>query len=140
GRRSPLHWSGDFFRSGCDPRASERALTSPPTHYAHSGDASIAYQVFGSGSLDLVLINGPASHLELMWEEPSTARCFERLGTFARVIMFDRRGTGLSDSVTRPPTLEQQVDDLIAVLDEVGIERTAIWGASDLGLSAMFAA
>jgi class 3 adenylate cyclase len=115
-------------------------LTSPPTHYAHSGDASIAYQVFGSGSQDLVVINGPASHLELMWEEPSTARCFEQLSSFARIVLFDRRGTGLSDSVTRPPTLEQQMDDLIAVLDATGIERTALWGASDLGLSALFAA
>ncbi len=115
-------------------------MTSPPTHYAHSGDASIAYQVFGRGSHELVLINGPASHLELAWEEPGTAHCFERLGSFARVVMFDRRGTGLSDPVTRPPTLEQQMDDLIAVLDAVGIERTALWGASDLGLSALFAA
>jgi class 3 adenylate cyclase/pimeloyl-ACP methyl ester carboxylesterase len=115
-------------------------LSSPLTHYAHSGDASIAYQVFGSGSHDLVLINGPASHLELMWEEPNTARCFGRLGSFARVVMFDRRGTGLSDSVTRPPTLEQQMDDLCAVLDAVGVQRTALWGASDLGLSALFAA
>ncbi len=115
-------------------------MTSPLTQYAHSGDASIAYQVFGSGSHDLVVINGPASHLELIWEEPNTARCFERLGSFARVVLFDRRGTGLSDSVTRPPTLEQQMDDLIAVLDAVGIERTAVWGASDLGLSALFAA
>jgi class 3 adenylate cyclase/alpha-beta hydrolase superfamily lysophospholipase len=115
-------------------------LTSPPTQYAHSGDASIAYQVFGSGSIDLVVINGPASHLELMWEEPATARSFERLGSFARVLMFDRRGTGLSDPVSRPPTLEQQMDDLIAVLEAVGIERTAVWGAGDLGLSALFAA
>jgi class 3 adenylate cyclase len=115
-------------------------LTSPLTQYAHSGDASIAYQVFGGGAQDLVLINGPASHLELLWEEPNTARCFERLGSFARVVLFDRRGTGLSDSVTRPPTLEQQMDDLIAVLDAVGVERTALWGASDLGLSALFAA
>jgi pimeloyl-ACP methyl ester carboxylesterase len=115
-------------------------LTSPPTHYAHSGGASIAHQVFGRGSIDLVVVNGPASHLELVWEEPGTARCFERLGSFARVVLFDRRGTGLSDPVTRPPTLEQQMDDLIAVLDAVGVQRTAVWGASDLGLSALFAA
>jgi class 3 adenylate cyclase len=110
------------------------------TRYAHSGDASIAYQVFGEGSVDLVLINGPASHLEVMWEEPNTARCFERMAGFARVVLFDRRGTGLSDAVSRPPTLEQQMDDLTAVLDTIGIERTALWGASDLGLSALFAA
>ncbi len=110
------------------------------THYARSGDASIAYQVVGEGPIDLVLINGPASHLELMWEEPSTARCLERLASFSRLVMFDRRGTGLSDSVSRPPTLEQQMDDLAAVLDVVGVEETALWGASDLGLSALFAA
>ena len=115
-------------------------LTRPRTRYAHSGDASIAYQVFGEGTVDLVLINGPASHLELMWEEPSTAHCFERLGSFARVVMFDRRGTGLSDPVSQPPTLELQMDDLRAVLDAIGLERTAMWGAGDLGLSALFAA
>jgi class 3 adenylate cyclase len=110
------------------------------THYARSGDASIAYQTLGEGPIDLVLINGPASHLEVMWEEPATARCFERLASFSRLVMFDRRGTGLSDPVSSPPTLEQQMDDLCAVLDAVGIEKTAIWGAGDLGLSAMFAA
>jgi class 3 adenylate cyclase len=115
-------------------------LIKPRTRYAHSGDASIAYQVFGEGSVDLVLINGPASHLEVVWEEPNTARCFERMAGFARVVLFDRRGTGLSDAVSRPPTLEQQMDDLTAVLDTIGIERTALWGASDLGLSALFAA
>jgi class 3 adenylate cyclase len=116
------------------------AMTPPRTQYAHSGDASIAYQVFGSGDVDLVVINGPASHLEVMWEEPATARSFERLGSFARVVLFDRRGTGLSDPVSQPPTLEQQMDDLLAVLDAVGLERTALWGAGDLGLSALFAA
>jgi class 3 adenylate cyclase len=110
------------------------------THYARSGDASIAYQVLGEGPINLVLVNGPASHLELMWEEPSTARCFEQLASFSRLVMFDRRGTGLSDPVSSPPTLEQQMDDLCAVLDAIGIEKTAIWGAGDLGLSAMFAA
>jgi class 3 adenylate cyclase len=115
-------------------------MSSPPTHYARSGEASIAYQAVGDGPCDLVVINGPASHLELMWEEPGTARTFTRMAEFARLIMFDRRGTGLSDPVTAPPTLEQQVDDLRAVLAAVGSERTALIGGSDLGLSAMFAA
>ena len=75
-----------------------------------------------------------------MWEEPATARCFERLASFSRLVLFDRRGTGLSDAVSRPPTLEQQMDDLTAVLDAAGVEQTALWGASDLGLSALFAA
>jgi pimeloyl-ACP methyl ester carboxylesterase len=115
-------------------------VTRPRTRYAHSGDASIAYQALGDGPGDLVVVNGPASHLELIWDEPGTARTFERLASFTRLILFDRRGTGLSDPVTRPPTLEQQVDDLRAVLEAVGVERTALLGASDLGLSALFAA
>jgi class 3 adenylate cyclase len=115
-------------------------VSSPQTHYAHSGDASIAYQVLGDGPCDLMLINGPASHLELMWEEPGTARSFRRMAKFARLIMFDRRGTGLSDPVTEPLTLEQQVDDAQTVLTHVGSERLALIGGSDLGLSAMFAA
>jgi class 3 adenylate cyclase/alpha-beta hydrolase superfamily lysophospholipase len=118
-------------------------VISPPTHYAHSGDASIAYQVIDTASArpsDLVVVNGPASHLELMWEEPRTARTFRRMAEFGRLIMFDRRGTGLSDAVSEPPTLEQQVDDLKAVLAAVGSERVSIIGGSDLGLSALFAA
>jgi class 3 adenylate cyclase len=115
-------------------------VSTPPVHYIRSGDASIAYQVKGNGPCDLVVINGPASHLELMWDEPRTARTFERMAEFARLIMFDRRGTGLSDPVTEPLTLEQQVDDLKAVLAAVGAERVAIIGGSDLGLSALFAA
>jgi class 3 adenylate cyclase len=115
-------------------------VSRPRTRYAHSGDASIAYQVLGEGPINLTVVNGPASHLELTWDEPSTARCFERIASFSRLLLFDRRGTGLSDPVSRPPTLEQQMDDLSVVLDAAGIERTAIWGASDLGLSALFAA
>ncbi|HEY8626405.1 MAG TPA: adenylate/guanylate cyclase domain-containing protein [Solirubrobacteraceae bacterium] len=114
--------------------------TAPRTRYAQSAEASIAYQVSGEGPIDLVTINGPASHLEVMWEEPGTARSFRKLASFSRLIQFDRRGTGLSDAVSSPPTLEQQMDDLQAVLAAVGSERTAVLGASDLGLSAMFAA
>jgi class 3 adenylate cyclase len=110
------------------------------TRYARSGEASIAYQVVGDGPIDLVVVNGPASHLEMIWEEPATAHCFARLASFARLVLFDRRGTGLSDPVSRPPTLEQQMDDLSAVLDAAGSERTALFGASDLGLCALYAA
>jgi class 3 adenylate cyclase len=115
-------------------------VSSPPTRYARSGDASIAYQVLGDGPCDLVVITGPASHLELMWDEPRTARTFTRMADFARLIMHDRRGTGLSDPVSEPPTLEQQVDDLRAVLEAVESERVSMIGGSDLGLSALFAA
>jgi class 3 adenylate cyclase/alpha-beta hydrolase superfamily lysophospholipase len=115
-------------------------MSAPPTHYTQSGDTSIAYQTLGAGPCDLVVITGPASHLEIIWEEPGTARTFRRMAEFARLIMFDRRGTGLSDSGAEPPTLEQQVDDMHAVLDAVGSERTAIIGGGDLGLSALFTA
>jgi class 3 adenylate cyclase len=115
-------------------------VSAPRTSYAHSGDASIAYQVLGEGEIDLVVANGPSSHLELIWEEPATARAFRRLASFSRLVLFDRRGTGLSDPVSRPPTLEQQMDDLRAVLDTIGIERAALFGASDLGLCALYAA
>ena len=115
-------------------------MSAPRTVYAHSGDASIAYQVVGDGPIDLVLANGPCSHIELEWEEPTTARCLRRLASFSRLVLFDRRGTGLSDPVSRPPTLEQQMDDLRAVLDHAGIERPALYGASDLGLCALYAA
>ena len=112
----------------------------PETRYAKSGDVRIAYQVVGDGPFDLVVISGPASHLELMWEEPGTAYCFERMSSYARLIMFDRRGTGLSDAVSSPPTLEQQMEDLDAVLHAVQSEQIALFGASDLGLSALYAA
>jgi class 3 adenylate cyclase len=115
-------------------------VNSPPTRYARSGDASIAFQVLGNGPCDLVVITGPASHLELMWDEPRTAQTFRRMSEFARLILHDRRGTGLSDPVWEPPTLEQQVDDLRAVLAAVGAERVSMIGGSDLGLSALFAA
>ena len=115
-------------------------LTRPTTRYAKSGDASIAYQVCGEGDCNLVLVGGPASHLDLEWENPIAERALERLGSFANVIRFDRRGTGLSDPVAEPPTLEQQIDDLRAVMQDAGVERAAIWSGSDAGLGAMFAA
>jgi len=96
--------------------------------------------VFGEGDCNLVLVGGPASHLDLEWENPIAERALLRLGSFANVIRFDRRGTGLSDPVVEPPTLEQQMDDLRAVMEDFGVERVAIWSGSDAGLGAMFAA
>src|SRR5215211_2305435 len=113
--------------------------TTRTTHYAKSGEASIAYQVIGEGPVDLVSVGGPASHLDVEWENPVAARAYERLASFTRLVRFDRRGTGLSDPVESPPTLEQQMDDLCAVMDAVGLEQTALWGGSDVGLGAMFA-
>src|SRR3954447_11228760 len=116
-------------------------MSSPPTQYAKSGDTSIAYQVVGEGPIDLVLVLGFATHLELQWESPSFARFFERIGSFARLIVFDKRGTGLSDPVTEVPTLEERVDDVRAVMDAAASERAALFGISEGGpMSVMFAA
>jgi pimeloyl-ACP methyl ester carboxylesterase len=105
----------------------------PPTHYARSGDLSIAYQVVGDGPADVVLVLGFTTHLELQWESPAFARFFDRIGSFARLILFDKRGSGLSDPVTEVPTLEQRIDDVRAVMDAAGSERAALFGISEGG-------
>lgn len=111
------------------------------TRYAKSGELSIAYQVFGSGGVKLVLIPGWASHVENIWTFREFADWAERVAHFARVVLLDRRGTGLSDPVSDPPTLEERMDDVRAVLDAVGWERAAIWGISEGGpMAMMFAA
>ena len=115
-------------------------LAAPPTRYARSGEARIAFQVIGDGPPDVVVVGGPASHLDLQWEDPETARVRRRYGSFARAIFFDRRGTGLSDPVDGLPSLDLQMDDLDAVLDAVGVERVALIGAVEAGLCAMYAA
>ncbi len=114
----------------------------PLTRYAQSPDgASIAFQVHGEGPLDLVFVPGFVSHVELVWEEPAIARFLRRLASFSRLIVFDKRGQGLSDRLGRPPTLEESMDDLGAVMDAVGSERAAIFGISEGGpMSALFAA
>jgi class 3 adenylate cyclase/pimeloyl-ACP methyl ester carboxylesterase len=112
----------------------------PPIKYAHSGDSSIAFQVVGDSDTDLVVVNGPASNLELIWQERSTADTFLQIASFTRLLLFDRRGTGLSDPLARPPTLEQQMDDLTAVIEAAEFERPVLFGASDLGLCALYAA
>ena len=90
----------------------------PETSYAKNGEVHLAYQVWGEGDLDLVLVPGFLSHVEMVWELPAARRFYERLGSFARVIAFDRRGTGLSDpfTVDRAPDFETRVSDLIAVM------------------------
>src|SRR3954453_14181410 len=98
----------------------------PPTRFARSGDAMIAYQVGGEGDLDLVAVGGPASHLDLQWEEPFTASGVERLASFARVLGFRPRGTGPPRPADAAPTLEQQMDDMRAVLDAAGFDRVAV--------------
>ena len=96
--------------------------TRPETRYAKSGDVNIAYQVVGDGPLDLIYVPGWISNVELNWEEPAHAHVLERLASFSRLILFDKRGTGLSDPVPldRLPTLEERMDDVRAVLDAVG--------------------
>jgi pimeloyl-ACP methyl ester carboxylesterase len=113
----------------------------PDTRYAKSGDVHVAYQVMGSGPLDLVLVPGFISHVEMQLEEPHTARFFQRLSSFCRLIRFDKRGTGLSDRVAAMPTLEERMDDVRAVMDAVGSDRAALLGFSEGGLmSIVFAA
>jgi pimeloyl-ACP methyl ester carboxylesterase len=111
------------------------------THYADSGGVSIAYQVHGDGPLDLLLVPGFVSHAELLTEEPAIARFFRRLTSFSRLVVFDKRGQGLSDRPGRPPTLEESMDDLEAVMEAAGCEHPAIFGISEGGpMSALFAA
>ena len=113
----------------------------PKTHYAKSGDVHIAYQVVGAGPFDLVFMPGFVSNLDHSWEWPQLARMLNRLASFSRLILFDKRGTGLSDRVAGIATLEQRMDDVRAVMDAVGSERAAIFGISEGGaMSTLFAA
>ncbi len=136
-------------------RVSAVALATPPTvatarraalprvQYAHSGDVNIAYQVVGSGPVDLVFVMGWVSHLEYFWNEPSFASFLTRLASMGRLILFDKRGTGLSDSVpvTQLPTLEQRLDDVRAVMEAAGSERAVLIGVSEGGpMCTLFAA
>jgi pimeloyl-ACP methyl ester carboxylesterase len=113
----------------------------PKTHYAKSGSVHIAYQVLGSGPLDLVIVPGFVSNIDLVWEWPPLARMIERLAGYARVILFDKRGTGLSDRVGGIPPLEERMDDVRAVMDAAGVEQATVFGVSEGGsMAALFAA
>ena len=113
----------------------------PETRYAKNGAVHIAYQVVGEGPLDLVYVPQLISHVEHLWEQPAIARFLERLASFARLILFDRRGTGLSDRELAAATLEDQMDDLLAVLDAAGSERPALLAMQQGGAMAiLFAA
>jgi pimeloyl-ACP methyl ester carboxylesterase len=117
--------------------------TEPETRYVKSGDAHIAYQVVGDGPVDLIIVRGYISHVEVAWESPALASFYRRLASFCRLILFDKRGTGLSDRVPedRLPTLEQRMDDVRAVMEAVGSERAALLGASEGGpMCLLFAA
>src|ERR1700686_5348893 len=115
----------------------------PETNYVKSGDVHIAYQVLGQGPIDLIFIPGWVTHLELAWENPHQSRFLRRLASFSRLILFDKRGVGLSDRVplNQLPILEERMDDVRAVMEAAGSERAALLGISEGGaMSALFAA
>ena len=135
--------SAEAFTTRVLPESSTRVTASypPVTKYAKSGDVNIAYQIVGEGPIDLVFVPGWVSHLEYMWEEPSVARFFNQLASFSRLILFDKRGTGLSDQTTDLPTLEQRMDDVRAVMEAAQSERAAVFGMSEGGnMCLLFAA
>jgi len=119
------------------PRARTTGDLKPETRYAKSGDINIAYQVLGDGPIDLIYVPGWVTHLEYGWEEPSVARFYRKLASFSRLILFDKRGTGLSDQSTNLPTLEQRMDDVRAVMQAIDSERAVVVGMSEGGNMAM---
>ena len=129
--RSDLLWAASCEAGG----------VSSPIRYARSGDVNVAYQVTGDGPFDLVLVSGFFSHLEIDWEHPEYARFLDRLGSFARLIRFDKRGTGLSDRGVGLPDLETRMDDVRAVMDATGSNEAALLGYSEGGpMAVLFAA
>ena len=116
-------------------------MQQPVTRYAKCGDVHIAYQTFGEGSVNLVVAPPFVSNIENYWDEPDFARWLHRFGSYARCVMFDKRGTGMSDRVAELPGLDARMEDLRAVMDAVGMERSAVMGVSEGGpLAALFAA
>ena len=114
--------------------------TVPETRYAKCGDVHIAFQTFGQGPRDLVVVSGWVSHLDLLWEAAPAAAFYRRLGEFSRVILFDKRGMGLSDRVAKPPTLEERTDDIRAVMDAADSDEAVLFGLSQgVATSLMFA-
>lgn len=113
----------------------------PEIRYAKSGDVHVAYQTLGKGPVDLVLVRTAISHIEVLWEDPSMARFLRELASFSRLILFDKRGTGLSDRQVGVATLEDRMDDIRAVLDAIGSEHAVLFGTQDgASMSALFAA
>jgi len=113
----------------------------PRTRYAKSGDVHIAYQLFGEGPVNLVFVPGFISQIENYWDEPGFARWLNRLGTFARVVLFDKRGTGLSDRLDELPGMDVRMDDVGVVMDAVEFDKAVVMGISEGGsLAALFAA
>jgi len=116
-------------------------LFKPPVRYAKSGDVHIAYQLFGKGPANMVLTPGSISHLDYMWEEPGYRRFLEGLAEFAKVALFDKRGTGLSDRQAGIPTYADRMDDIRAVMDAAQLDNAALFGISEgVPMSILFAA
>ncbi len=132
----------ESIRLGRAPAPVVKPLTThPQTKYVQSGEVYIAYQVLGDGPVDLVFVGGFVSDLEQFWEEPGPGGFFQRLAMSCRVILFDKRGVGLSDRVGYPPSLENTMDDILAVMGAVGSEQAVLMGVSEGGTSsALFAA
>ena len=131
----------EAIRKGKEDWHIQRASEPAEVGYVQSGEVHIAYQVLGSGSVDLLVIHGFISHLEQMWEGPGVAQALRRLAGFSRLILFDKRGVGLSDRVGYPPTLEHTADDARAVMDAVGSKHAVLFGYSEGGpASLMFCA
>jgi class 3 adenylate cyclase len=117
------------------------SIFTPETRFAKAGELSIAYQTIGEGPIDVVLIPQWLSNIEQYWEHPAAAHFLRRIGSFARLIIFDKRGTGLSDAVAHTQTLEERIDDVLAVMDAVGSEQAVVLGTSEGGpMAAVFAA
>lgn len=128
-------------RSSAGPQEPAAAWRTPVTRYATSGDVYVAFQVFGDGPLELVLAPGFVSHIENYWDDPHFAYWLRRLAEICRVIMFDKRGTGLSDRVSDLPGMDLRMDDVRAVMDAAGVERAVVMGISEGGsLASIFAA
>lgn len=136
--------AGDSFTSSLiHSSAPQLAQAVPETRYVQNGDVNIAYQVIGEGDLDIVFVMGWVSHLEYFWKHPMFAAFLNRLASFSRLILFDKRGTGLSDRVplSELPTLEQRMEDVHAVMDAVGSDRAVLIGVSEGGpMCSLFAA
>jgi pimeloyl-ACP methyl ester carboxylesterase/DNA-binding CsgD family transcriptional regulator len=141
-RRDIATWmhTSKATRDGLTEAKPNKKAHHPETQYARRNGVNIAFQVFGSGPFDLVVVPGWVSHLEHMWQHPSYVAYLQRLGRFARLILFDKRGTGLSDRVS-VGTLEDRMDDIGAVMDALGSRKAAVYGISEgAPLSLLFAA
>jgi class 3 adenylate cyclase len=109
----------------------------PKTRYARNGPVSIAYQTVGDGPLDVVLMAPAVSHLEIRWEYPPFAHVFQRLAGFSRLVMYDKRGCGLSDRTVETPTVDEDVADVLCVMDAVGVDRACLFGIGDGAAAAL---